>query len=156
MPDVPVTCGKRGKDCQHKIKLGGMGICKDHCKFELGPAQTFVLLTPLDKKAPDFIRVNGKKLTSMDQVKLRPNDRIQVGPSALFLFKNKEHEDEASMPDTEADPITFDFADNEVIEAEEAECGKELEAQKESLKKEAEASEQQALTDLNKKMDDEE
>lgn len=52
----------------------------------------------------------------MEAVKLRPNDRIAIGPSALFLYKNVSKEAEASLPDTAANPITFDFADNEVLE----------------------------------------
>jgi len=31
------------------------------------------------------------------------------------LFKNKAKEDEASMPDPDDDPISFDFASEEVI-----------------------------------------
>ena len=44
------------------------------------------------------------------------------------------------MPDTEEDPITFDFADNEVIEAEDAENADELAKEKEQLAKEQEES----------------
>lgn len=51
----------------------------------------------------------------MDGVILKPNDRISIGPSALFLFKNKQKEDEASMPDSEDDPISFDFASEEML-----------------------------------------
>ena len=66
------------------------------------------------------------------EFKLHPNDRIAIGPSALFIFKNRAHEVEhGSMPDTEEDPITFDFADNEVIEAEDAENADELAKEKE-------------------------
>jgi hypothetical protein len=48
LPEVPLTCGKRSKTSEHKIKLGGIGICKDHVQFLLGPKQTFVFMTPLD------------------------------------------------------------------------------------------------------------
>ena len=61
------------------------------------------------------IRVNGKPVDSMDGVLLKPNDRICIGPSAVFLFKNKSKEAEASMPDPEDDPISFDFANEEVL-----------------------------------------
>lgn len=111
MPEVPVICGKRSKDSTHVIKLGGIGICKDHVKFLLGPNQTFVFMTPLDPKAPENIRVNGVPCKDCSEVKLRPNDRITIGPSAMFLYKNVEHDDEASMPDPVDDPISFDFAD---------------------------------------------
>lgn len=114
--EEPLTVGRRGKNCQHKLKLGGGSIQPNHCKFTLGPQGKFTFLEPLDPKAMSEIRVNGKVLTSMEAFKLRPNDRICIGPSALFLFKNVAHEDEASMPDTAEDPITFDFADEEVMD----------------------------------------
>lgn len=116
-PGEPLLCGRRNKNSTFKLQLGGTGIQPEHCKFVLGPQQTFVFLTPLDPKAISQIRVNGKVLTSMEEVKLRPNDRICIGPAALFIYKNKQKESEASMPDTEEDPITFDFASEEVIEA---------------------------------------
>ena len=50
----------------------------------------------------------------MEEVKLCPNDRIQLGPSALFVYKNRSKEHEQSRPDTDEDPITFDFAQDEV------------------------------------------
>ena len=48
-------------------------------------------------------------------VLLKPNDRVCFGPNAIFLFKNKKNEQNASMPDTDAEPITFDFANEEVL-----------------------------------------
>lgn len=51
----------------------------------------------------------------MDCVILKPNDRICLGPSAFFLFKNKAEEENASMPDTDEDPITFDDASEEIV-----------------------------------------
>jgi hypothetical protein len=45
---------------------------------------------------------------------LKPNDRICIGPSAYFLFKNTLKEDEASMPDQAQNPILYDFAAEEV------------------------------------------
>ena len=94
-----------------------MGVYKNHCQFTLGPEQTYVLLKPTDKKAVEYIRVNGYKLKDMNEVKLAPNDRICIGPSAVFLFKNTEHDDKASKPDTVAEPITYDDADAEIQEA---------------------------------------
>ena len=41
---------------------------------------TFVLVTALDDKAVSQIRINGKVLTGMEEVQLRPNDRIAIGP----------------------------------------------------------------------------
>jgi len=51
---------------------------------------------------------------------LKPNDRICIGPSAIFLFKNKGKEADASMPDPDEDPISFDFAADEVSKVENA------------------------------------
>jgi len=83
----PLTCGRRSKDSNHKLQLGGTGIQLDHCKFEdLGGGN--VKLIPLSDKALANIRVNGVKLSNMDGIVLKPNDRICLGPSAIFLFKN--------------------------------------------------------------------
>jgi len=49
-----------------------------------------------------------------------PNDRICIGPSAIFLFKNKAKEDDTTMPDPDDDPISFDFASEEVINFQDA------------------------------------
>ena len=51
----------------------------------------------------------------MDAVILAPNDRICIGPSAYFLYKNKENEENASLPDPDDNPITFDDACDEVV-----------------------------------------
>lgn len=85
----PLFCGRRNKNSTFKLQLGGTGIQPEHCKFILGPSQVFVLVQPLDVKAVTQIRVNGVVMTSMDEIKLRPNDRIAIGPSALFIYKNK-------------------------------------------------------------------
>jgi hypothetical protein len=44
----------------------------------------------------------------MNEVRLKPNDRICIGPSSMFIYKNKSKEHEASKPDTAEDPITYD------------------------------------------------
>lgn len=90
--DEPLTCGRRNKAASHKLQLGGTGITPDHCQFITEPDGT-VRFKPLDKKAMEHCKVNGVSLTSMDGVILKPNDRICLGPSAIFLFKNKAHED---------------------------------------------------------------
>jgi len=69
----------------------------------------------LHQNAVSQLRVNGKVLGSMNPVVLRANDRIAIGPSALFLYKCKAMEASASMPDTPENPITFDFADEELL-----------------------------------------
>jgi hypothetical protein len=68
---------------------------------------------PLNEKAIPNCKVNGFKI-KLEGVILKPNDRICIGPSAHFLFKNKQNEANASMPDPDSDPITFDFASEEV------------------------------------------
>ena len=37
----------------------------------------------------EHCKINGVALTNMDGKVLKPNDRICLGPSAIFLFKNK-------------------------------------------------------------------
>lgn len=86
----------------------------------------------------------------MSEVKLRPNDRIQIGPSALFLYKNVGKDHEASRPDTEEDPITFDFASEEVRIVDEGQNEEEIAA----AKKQA-AETQQAIDDINKRAKEE-
>jgi hypothetical protein len=87
----------------------------------------------------------------MDEVKLRPNDRICIGPASLFIYKNKQKEAEASMPDTDENPITHEFASDEVIEADnegqKEEKEKMLKAQEEAAKRQQE--------EFNKKMEQE-
>lgn len=109
----PLTCGRRSKGSNHKLQLGGTGVQPDHAQFETTPEG--IRLKPLNEKAMEHIKVNGKPFTSMDGVVLKPNDRICIGPSAVFLFKNKAKEEEASMPDPDDDPISFDFANEEVL-----------------------------------------
>ena len=87
-------------------------------------------------------------MTSMQPFKLRANDRIAIGPTALFLFKNKLKEHEASMKDTEDEPITYDFAADEVIEMENV--GQKEE--KEALKKAQDEYAKKAMEDFNQKM----
>lgn len=61
------------------------------------------------------IKVNGQSLNDLKGVLLKANDRICIGPSAIFLFINKLQEHEASMPDTPDNPISFDFASEEIL-----------------------------------------
>jgi len=68
----------------------------------------------------EHTKVNGHNVTSMEGIVLKPNDRICIGPSAMFLFKNKDKESEASMEDNESDPISYDFACEEVAKVQNA------------------------------------
>ena len=59
----------------------------------------------------------------MDGIILKPNDRICLGPAAIFLYKNKAKEDGSEKPDTAENPISYDDAAEEVY-AEENEAQK--------------------------------
>lgn len=72
-----------------------------------------MLLKPSNEKAIPNCKVNGFKIP-LAGVILKPNDRICIGPSAYFLFKNKQNESNASIPDLDSDPITYDLASDEV------------------------------------------
>ena len=78
------------------------------------------MLTPLDEKAMAQIKINGYKFESMEGKILSPNDRICIGPSAIFLFKNKQKETADTKPDTDEYPISFDEASDEVYDVENA------------------------------------
>lgn len=115
----PLKCGRRNKQSNHKLQLGGAGIEPDHCHFVLQDDGT-VKVSPISDKAMKNVKVNGKIIPILGQI-LKPNDRICIGPSAIFLFKNKQKEADASMPDPDDDPISFDFAAEEVDNADNAE-----------------------------------
>ena len=110
--DEPLVAGRRNKQSDHKLQLGGTGIMPQHCKFVTEDGE--IRLIPLDPKAMEHCKINGIPIASMDGIVLKPNDRICLGPSAIFIFKNKANEDKASMPDPDDDPISFDFASEEV------------------------------------------
>lgn len=86
----------------------------DHCSFL--KVEDGCLLKPLCEAAMKQIRVNGKPLDSMEGIVIQPNTRVCIGPSAIFLYKNKLREEFADMPDPEDDPISFDFASEECVE----------------------------------------
>jgi len=146
--DTPLTCGRRNKAAAHKLQLGGTGITPDHCQFVTGEDGN-VTVKPLDAKAMEHIKVNGVSLTSMDGMVLKPNDRICLGPSAIFLFKNNAKASEASMEDTDENPISFDTAADEVAQNENlAE-----KAEQEKNRAEQEASAKKMVADLEAKME---
>lgn len=82
-----LSCGRRNKASKHKLQLGGTGIQPDHAIFKTLPSG-HVKLQPLNENAMPNCKVNGFKITSMEGRILAPNDRICIGPSAYFLFKN--------------------------------------------------------------------
>ena len=93
--------------------MGGTGIEAEHCRFELQPDGE-VGVVPLSEKAMPNIKINGVKIADMSGIRLRPNDRICLGPSSMFLFKHMAKAGDASRPDPEDDPITYDVALDEV------------------------------------------
>jgi hypothetical protein len=114
--ECPLTCGRRGKEVSHKLQLGGMGICTNHLKIEMIDGKSWPCrIVPLEEGALQYTRVNGSLIPSMEGLELKPNDRICIGPSAMFIFKNMQNEENQSMADTEADPISFDFASEEIL-----------------------------------------
>jgi len=106
-------------------------------------------LTPLIEKAMPNIKINGFKFESMEPKQLEANDRICIGPSAIFLFKNRSKETADTKPDTEENPILFDDACDEVYEAENAEEKKIQDETKAKLKADADAT----MKALNEKID---
>lgn len=116
-----LTAGRRSKASSHKLQLGGVGVQTDHVVFECDEEGN-TTLKACNTAAADQLRVNGKKVGSIEPIVLKPNDRICIGPSAVFLYKNIPKEAEcASMPDDPADPISYDLAAEEIYNAEEAE-----------------------------------
>lgn len=95
--------------------------------------------------------VNGKVLTSMDPVTILPNDRIIIGGSSYFLYKNRAYEKMAKIPDTDENPITFDFADDEMLGNDE-----DQEAQFEMLHQEHQAMRRETIRELEHKLGEEE
>ena len=142
--EEPLTIGRRAKDGKHKLQLGGTGIMPNHAKIEMINGTWPCMFIPLDEKALPHIRVNGKLMKDMKGQQLKPNDRICLGPSAMFLYKNKLNEANCSMPDPIDDPIQFDFASEEVIEADN-EGQKE---EKEAMKKMQEEMAAKAVEDM--------
>jgi len=110
------------------------------------------MLVPLVEKSLEHTKINGKKITNMQGVVLKPNDRICIGPSAIFLFKNRDKEADASMPDLESDPISFDFASEEV---ESQDQDADQKAQKEAIKKAQEEAAASAIKQIKEKFEKE-
>ena len=132
------------------VVLGGVGIQSMHAQFITDDEKT--MLKPLTEEAMTHCYVNGIKLTSMDPVRLKPNDRVIFGNSSVFLFRNqlKDHESGPVKDDPE-NPITFEFAMNEKMQHEEAE---EI-ARKEEEKKRQEAESAAKMAEIQRKADEE-
>ena len=78
--------GRKNGDPEPQVVLGGIGIQSNHAIFEQ-TSKGFVL-KPTSKASLDQVTVNGKKLTSMDGLVLKANDRIIFGTNSVFLFKD--------------------------------------------------------------------
>lgn len=97
----------------------------------------------------EHCKINGIPISTIDGVVLKPNDRICLGPSAIFIFKNKANEDKASMPDPDDDPISFDFASEEVAKHENSD----QKEQQEKARKEQEEASAKMVAELEAKME---
>ncbi len=71
------------------------------------------MLKPTSKASLDQVTVNGKKLSSMEGIVLKPNDRIIFGTNSVFLFKDGTSSAGASLPDPDEDPLTWEQAQKE-------------------------------------------
>ena len=72
-----------------KVTTASVGRKQEHhATFETSDKGTF--LKPLSEPALEFIFINGKKITGMKPVQLKPNDRIIFGTGSCFLFRNDD------------------------------------------------------------------
>ena len=110
------TVGRKQQDTTKNPTLvrGGIGIQEQHATFETSDKGTF--LKPLSESALEFIFINGKKITGMKPVQLKPNDRIIFGTGSCFLFRNDDKKKDQSMEDTPQNPVTIEFAMKEKLD----------------------------------------
>ena len=95
------------------IVLGGIGIQSQHARFETD--DTCTKLIPHSQEALGHLYINGQKLSGLDPVTLKPNDRIIFGTSSVFLFRNKDKESaDQEVEDTPQNPVTYEFAMREL------------------------------------------
>lgn len=108
--NAAATVGRKNKKNPAEnplVILGHITICSKHAVFET--TETGTTLKAQCKEAVEYIFINGKPLKDQKPVTLKPNDRIILGISNAFLFKQTAKDAEASMPDTPEKPITYDF-----------------------------------------------
>ena len=151
-----LTCGRRNAKSNHKLQLSGLHIYKDHCKFELDAESKFLLVTALEEKANEHVRINGKCLKPNETTTIKPNDRVAIGPNVVFLFKHTEYEREASMKDTKDEPITLDYALEEIENAQDNEGEQQAKVQRDNIVRLQKEHEQQMMADLNKEFEERE
>ena len=87
-------------------------------------------------------------MTSMTPIVLKPNDRVVFGQSAAFLFKEKDKQSGSEVPDTQENPISFEFAMKEKQNNQDLAAAAAKEAEEAQLKAETDAK----LKALNDKM----
>jgi len=54
--------------------------------------------------------VNGRKLTSIEAIELKPNDRIVFGTGTVLLYRCQGRDSEVELKDDPANPISYEFA----------------------------------------------
>jgi hypothetical protein len=79
--------------------------------------------------------VNGRRLDSKDGTLLKPNDRLIFGTNSVFLFKDATSKSTESLPDPDDDPVTWEHAQKECSDLEDAASKK---GQEEMLKRQEE------------------
>jgi hypothetical protein len=110
--------GRKNGDPAPSVVLGGIGIQANHAVFE--KTSKGYVLKPSSPGSLDQITVNGKKLTSAEGVLLKPNDRLIFGTSSVFLFKDPQSKDSPSHPDSQEEPVTWEQAQKEKSDIEDA------------------------------------
>jgi hypothetical protein len=117
--------GRKNQDPSQNpsIVLGGIGIQSMHAAFQTNDECT--KLVPAAASALGHIYHNGVKLESMDPVRLTPNDRVVFGTSSVFLFRNRDKETpDQKVKDTPENPVTYEFAMQELKSIQDAEMEK--------------------------------
>lgn len=113
------------------LVLGGIGIQSQHAKFVT--ENGFTTLCPLSADSVPHCYVNGMPLTSMEPVRLRPNDRIIFGTGSAFIFRNDDNLKDASRPDNKIFPVTYEFAMEEKLKISDKEAAEAREKERKEL-----------------------
>lgn len=111
-----VHVGRKNGDPVPQIMLGGIGIAINHAHFEKKKDGVWVI--PKSPAQCQQIRVNGKRVETMEGLRLKPNDRIVFGAASFFLYKDPDNESKAEIKDTAQEPISYEMAEKEVMEEE--------------------------------------
>jgi len=99
--------------------LGGIGIQEKHANIYTDSDGNTVIKA-MCEAATEHIYVNGQKLTSTVPKPLMSNDRIIFGVSSVFLFRHQDMDSKASIVDSPENPITYEFAMKEKLDADDA------------------------------------